>query len=171
VVDSTTSPVDGGVIRYDVVLLRVLLVLIAALLVPHVASACDCIKLKGPIIRPGSKAIVATARVIRVGAADQSGLVSADIEIREAFLNTRVGRRVTVYTRWDEAACGYPHLRQGEDYLIITDYIEAKASMWRTLPTPNHTVGLCGGTKVLNTPEGQKMLAAIREEKARDRRK
>jgi hypothetical protein len=150
--------------KFDLVFILVGL----ALAVPTPASACRCTVSDGPLLRSGNKGIVATGRVIEVRPPDESGIISADIEITEPFLNARADTRVVVYTHaGEQIACGWPRLQQGEDYLLVTDYVAAKGSLWRSLPTPSQIIWLCGRTQVLNSPQGQKMLAAIREEKRR----
>ena len=144
---------------------RPLLVLLFTLLVPKLALACECITLQGPLIKPGSNGIVATAQVVDVRPPDYdgTGLIAAELEITEGFLNATAGTHLKVYTKWSEAACGYPSLQNGQELLVFTDYVEANDLTWPRLPVPNHVIGLCG-TKVLDSPEGQKSLAEIREE-------
>jgi hypothetical protein len=144
--------------------MRVLLVLTLVLLAPHVASACECIGVQGPFLRPGDKGIVATGRVMNIRVGNSTASAAADVEITEGFLNARSGTRITVYNAF--GTCAY-RLRQGEEYLFATEVVDHSGGLWGNNPAGSQAVTLCGRTKVLNSPEGQKMLAAIREERRR----
>jgi hypothetical protein len=134
---------------------------------PRPASACECIGVQGPFLRPGDKGIVATGRVVNIRVGNSTASPSADVEITEGFLNARSGTRITIYNAFGN--CAYL-LRQGEEYLFATEVVDHPGGIWVDNPPGSQAVTLCGRTKVLNSPEGQKMLAAIREERRRLRK-
>lgn len=145
---------------------KLLFILSLALLTPNVSEACECIGVQGPFVQRGDKGIVAVARVVSVRSGNSTQVPAADVEITEGFLNAKSGSRVTIYTAFGN--CAYP-LRNGEEYVLATDFVKAADGFWGNIPPRSQAVSTCGRTRMLNSPEGQRMLAAIREEVRRVR--
>lgn len=104
------------------------------------AFACSCMSPEGPSVELGRASAVFSGRVIEVRGrkdGDRSlGMVEAVFEVGQVWKGA-AGKRVSVYTNSDSAACGYS-FEAGRSYLVYADGGEGRL-----------TTGICSRTKRL----------------------
>jgi len=144
-----------------------ILILFAVVIgIPRAASACECVATPFAI-RPESKAVLAIGTVREIRPVDPDGWYAKAVlvEISEGLRNADKVKTMTFYTSAQVSACGYS-FTAGRQYVIAATAVDdlSSAEIPSGVPPHSQLINRCGATRELDTPEGRKELADIREE-------